>query len=969
MAKKTLFLPSRGSGRMSSTEIAQAADLAKDVPIPPQRNPFAKPNITNIIAPGLPSGGGGSSTVVLPGGTSGSAGFSRVVTSNGIVVSLTGPSYLKKTAAYTGTVSDDVILADTTSGGFIVKLPLVATSARLLVYYENIGTNTLTIAASGSDTLNGVTSLPNKFDGCWYYCDGSNWYGFSRGYGKETANTLLAGPTSGAAAFPAFRALVAADMPASVNVTTVNFAASPYTILSTDSYLLCDCSGGNIVLNAPTASAIGRRIVIETKGSSTNTATFTPNGADTIILQSNLGTQGEQTATVYVADGGTNWNVESFYPGLQASNYFMAYPASGGGNGPLGIRKIVGADLPNPSASTLGGIESLAAVGSKWINTISTSGVPSATQPAYTDISGTDPVNQGGTGQTTYTDGQLLIGNTTGNTLAKATITAGSGITVTNGHGTITLTATGGVASVAFQIYAGGTTYTIGNVVQGSDNNLYRALQTTTGNDPTTDAGTNWELWYLRANLTLNCGVGQTFADTYAASGSPGGAMTPGMQTAINFIRNARGCAPAVATVTITQGANPTFSASANGTTTTILTTTNVPIGASIVGLTTNNIGTTNTVTASSFSAGTYTLTVTAWTSTVSGDTYGFAPYYGTTTISAACPGISNNLIIQAATAPVTTPLFYPAMTNTAGGSWSGSQTNYVAITYTWADGSSTTRETMHGLIGTIAMTAGNKMTITGFTLPAGATGANAYISQTLNGAASTWHKQAAFVITAGVAAALVINSYNSGGANPAVVNPSPATYPGGTMTWNSTLTQQGLKFNGMNGFQLTNLYLYGNSNANSNQSGIGVYDCKNVTLGPVLIVSSFDENIYLWQSECHINQIQVDNGTSVNVFLITHSFIDGVANQNSLCLYGQYGWYCQRGSFMTDAAEPLATNATVTYYNAYYCTLGVINSVLMSNVEIRVAAANTLIVWGPVTAYSPTSGSVGNNNSYLIQN
>lgn len=49
------------------------------------------------------------------------------------------------------------------------------------------------------------------------------------------------------------------------------------------------------------------------------------------------------------------------------------------------------ARLPNPSSSTLGGIESLAAVTSKWINTISTAGVPSATQPAYTDISGTVP--------------------------------------------------------------------------------------------------------------------------------------------------------------------------------------------------------------------------------------------------------------------------------------------------------------------------------------------------------------------------------------------------------------------------------------------------------------------------------------------------------------------------------------------------------------------------------------------------
>jgi hypothetical protein len=47
--------------------------------------------------------------------------------------------------------------------------------------------------------------------------------------------------------------------------------------------------------------------------------------------------------------------------------------------------------LPNPSASTLGGVESLAAVGSKWINTISTSGVPSATQPNYTDLAGVLP--------------------------------------------------------------------------------------------------------------------------------------------------------------------------------------------------------------------------------------------------------------------------------------------------------------------------------------------------------------------------------------------------------------------------------------------------------------------------------------------------------------------------------------------------------------------------------------------------
>jgi hypothetical protein len=59
------------------------------------------------------------------------------------------------------------------------------------------------------------------------------------------------------------------------------------------------------------------------------------------------------------------------------------------------------------------------------------------------DVTGTLPVANGGTGQTSYTNGQLLIGNTTGNTLTKATITAGSGVTITNGNGSIEISATG----------------------------------------------------------------------------------------------------------------------------------------------------------------------------------------------------------------------------------------------------------------------------------------------------------------------------------------------------------------------------------------------------------------------------------------------------------------------------------------------------------------------------------------------
>jgi len=73
--------------------------------------------------------------------------------------------------------------------------------------------------------------------------------------------------------------------------------------------------------------------------------------------------------------------------------------------------------------------------------------------PLSTGVTGTLPVANGGTGQTTYTNGQLLIGDTTGNTLAKATLTPGTNISITNGAGTITINATdqfvGTVTSVA----------------------------------------------------------------------------------------------------------------------------------------------------------------------------------------------------------------------------------------------------------------------------------------------------------------------------------------------------------------------------------------------------------------------------------------------------------------------------------------------------------------------------------------
>jgi hypothetical protein len=90
---------------------------------------------------------------------------------------------------------------------------------------------------------------------------------------------------------------------------------------------------------------------------------------------------------------------------------------------------------------------------------------PSTGTTGAVTLAGTLAVANGGTGQTSYTDGQLLIGNSTGNTLAKATLTAGSGVSITNGSGSITIAATGsgGTVTSVSVVSANGLAGTVAN--------------------------------------------------------------------------------------------------------------------------------------------------------------------------------------------------------------------------------------------------------------------------------------------------------------------------------------------------------------------------------------------------------------------------------------------------------------------------------------------------------------------------
>jgi hypothetical protein len=121
----------------------------------------------------------------------------------------------------------------------------------------------------------------------------------------------------------------------------------------------------------------------------------------------------------------------------------------------------------------------------------------SATSGAVT-VAGTFAVGSGGTGQTSYTDGQLLIGNSTGNTLAKATLTAGSNITITNGPGSITIAAAGGGG-----VYMKGGTSTVGSLATEGQN-IFRVNANTLNNSTTVASGENAQ---ATGPLTIGTGI------------------------------------------------------------------------------------------------------------------------------------------------------------------------------------------------------------------------------------------------------------------------------------------------------------------------------------------------------------------------------------------------------------------------------------------------------------------------------
>jgi hypothetical protein len=203
---------------------------------------------------------------------------------------------------------------------------------------------------------------------------------------------------------------------------------------------------------------------------------------------SEVGTSGAGGATGGGGGGGGLGTVTSVGLAAPGNCTVSGSPVTGTGtltwdwnvtSGVLLVGAGAGNDLTELAPGAAGGF--VRSNGTAWVrSTIASGDLPAHNHAAGDITSGTLATARGGTGLDTSgaTNGQLLIGNGTG--LSLAALTAGSGISITNGAGSITIAATGsGITSLGGQTGAAQTFSRVNDtnvtltITSGTDNHEF----------------------------------------------------------------------------------------------------------------------------------------------------------------------------------------------------------------------------------------------------------------------------------------------------------------------------------------------------------------------------------------------------------------------------------------------------------------------------------------------------------------
>lgn len=191
---------------------------------------------------------------------------------------LTTYTVATKTAAYTATTADEVLICDTTSAAFTLTLPTAVGNTGKSFWIHKIGTaaNDLTIDPNGSQTIDGQTTmlLSGQYRSVQIVSDGSNWVTISKD--EETI----------------------------VSKTTT------YTATQEDDIILCSASGGAWTLTLPAAAASKGKVyrIIKTD-SSANAVTVDGNGAETIDGATTTALNAQYNSLTITCDGSAWYSI------------------------------------------------------------------------------------------------------------------------------------------------------------------------------------------------------------------------------------------------------------------------------------------------------------------------------------------------------------------------------------------------------------------------------------------------------------------------------------------------------------------------------------------------------------------------------------------------------------------------------------------------------------------------------------
>jgi hypothetical protein len=331
--------------------------------------------------------------------------------------------------------------------------------------------------------------------------------------------------------------------------TKLAIGASTFILTSTGTAPQWSDPAGVSVNTATNVASGGANQIVFNTASGTTSFITAPTVANTFLEWSGSAFQWATTVTSIDVSGGTTGLTTSGGPITTSGTITLAGTlavANGGTgqtsyiNGELLIGNTTGNTLTKATLTAGTGITVTNGTGSITIDAInngtvtsvdasggttgmSFSGGPITTSGTLT-LAGTLAVANGGTGQTSYVDGELLIGNSSGNTLSKATLTAGSNISITNGNGSITIASTAAGGTVTSVDVSGGTT------------------GLTTSGGPVTSSGT---ITIAGTLITSNGGTGlnsYTAGDlVYYATGTALSQLAIGSST---FILTSSGTAP-----------------------------------------------------------------------------------------------------------------------------------------------------------------------------------------------------------------------------------------------------------------------------------------------------------------------------------------------------------------------------------------------------------------------------------------